>query len=92
MPRFLIEVPHAPTQAACDQAIKVFMDTGSHFFVNADWGCEDGVHKAWFIVDIESKEAARQILPPLFRDKASIIKLRKYSMADVPDIQSGRIR
>ena len=92
MPRFLIEVPHEATQAACDQAVKVFMQTGSHFFANADWGCDDGIHKAWFIVDIDSKEAARQILPPIFREHASIIKLRKYTIADVPDLQSGIIR
>ena len=41
MTRYLIEVPHEGTKQACDQAIRVFMETGSHFVTNADWGCSD---------------------------------------------------
>ena len=63
MTRFLVEVPHEATKEACDQAIKSFLETGSHFFTNADWGCEDGEHKAWFIMEIDDRESVLQILP-----------------------------
>jgi len=85
MPRFLIEVPHEKKKEACERAIRVFLATGSHFLTNADWGCHDGEHKAWFVVDMESKEEARAILPPLFRQDAKIIALRKFTMADLDE-------
>ncbi len=83
MPRFLIEVPHGSNKEACDRAIEVFKNSGSHFVTNADWGCTDDVHKAWITVDLESKEQALSILPPLFRKDASIIVLEKYSAKDL---------
>jgi hypothetical protein len=80
MPRYLIEVEHENSKAACDRAVAAFLATGSHFMTNADWGCGDDVHKAWIIVDLDSKEQARSILPPLFREKARIIALQQFSL------------
>ena len=79
MPRFLIEVPHQPTQADCLRAIEVFLRTGSHFLTHADWGCADGEHKAWIILDVESKEAARSVVPPEFRREARIVGLNTFT-------------
>ena len=59
MTRFLIEVPHENKKETCDRAVRIFMETGSHFMTNAEWGCGDDVHKAWFIVDMDSKDEAR---------------------------------
>ena len=83
MTRFLIEVPHDNSKAACERAIRVFLETGSHFVSNADWGCRDDEHKAWIVVDMESKEEALAILPPLFRHEAKIIALEKFSRDDL---------
>ena len=82
MARYLIEVPHADDKESCNQAVKAFMETGSHFMTNADWGCGDGEHKAWFVVELDSKDQARTILPPLFRENAKIIELQRFSPAD----------
>ena len=87
MPRFLVEVTHDATKEACDQAIKSFLETGSHFFTNADWGCEDGEHKAWFILEIEDRESVLQILPPDSRRSAKIVGLRKFTANDIPELQ-----
>ncbi len=86
MPRFFVEVPHDPTQQACDVAIKSFMETGSHFMTNADWGCEDGEHKAWFVVDLEDKKSVLQIIPPIFRRSAKIVEVKKFTVQDLPEI------
>src|SRR5262249_60647670 len=61
--RFLIEVPHEGNLAACVRAVDVFLKSGSHFLSRADWGCKDGEHKAWVVVEVESKDDARHILP-----------------------------
>ena len=84
MTRFLIEVPHEGTKEACERAVQYFLMTGSHFMTNADWGCDDGEHKAWFILEIESKDAARSILPPEFRKDAKIVSLKKFTLSDIP--------
>ncbi len=70
MARFLIEVPHEAEEVACARVVEIFLKTGSHFVTHTDWGCMDGEHKAWLIVEVDSKEDARRILPPAFRAHA----------------------
>ena len=83
MTRYLIEVPHEGTKQACDQAIRVFMETGSHFVTNADWGCSDHVHKAWIFADLETKDQALSLLPPLFRRVATVVALERFGPEDL---------
>lgn len=44
MPKFLIEIPHEATTAACARVVEHFLRSGSHFLTHADWGCKDGDH------------------------------------------------
>ena len=83
MTRYLIEVPHADKKEACERAVRAFMETGSHFMTHADWGCSDDEHKAWITVELDSKEEARSILPPNFRQDAKIVALEQFSMDDL---------
>jgi hypothetical protein len=83
MAKFLIEVPHNEDQAACLRALEVFVSSGNHFLANAEWGCEDSEHKAWMIVDLESREQAIQILPSMYRDRAKVTKLFQITREDV---------
>ena len=87
MPRFLIEVAHEGTKRDCARAVDVFFRTGSHFLTHADWGCNDGEHKAWLIIDVASKDEARSVVPPEFRDRAKITGLNTFSRADLAAIQ-----
>jgi hypothetical protein len=82
MARFLIELEHEATEEACTLAIQTLLSTGSHFLTNAEWGCKDEEHKCWIIVDVDKKEEARAILPPIYRNEAKIIKLKRYTMDD----------
>jgi hypothetical protein len=88
MPKFLIEVPHEAEMLACARVVQVFLNTGSHFLTHADWGCMDGEHKAWIIVEVDSKEEARCILPPPFRAQAKIVGLNKFSIEEIHQILS----
>ncbi len=85
MNRYLIEVPHGPNKKDCDMAIKIFLQTGSHFLSHADWGCHDGEHKAWMIVDVENKEEARLIVPPIFRSVTKVTQLTNFTWKDIDD-------
>ncbi len=83
MSKYLIEVPHGADKASCDKAIQVFLQTGSHFLTHADWGCHDGVHKAWIMADFKDKEEALRILPALFRPAATVTKLENFTAKDL---------
>lgn len=85
MSKYLIEVAHEGTKDACMRTIKVFMDTGSHFLTHAEWGCMDGEHKAWMIVEVRDKAAARQILPSPYKVNAKITRLEQLSRKDLTE-------
>ncbi|MGE5245577.1 MAG: hypothetical protein ACM3SQ_15245 [Betaproteobacteria bacterium] len=85
MPRFLIEVPHESDTVSCARASKVLLESGSHFLTHADFGCTDGVHKAWIIVDVDGKDEARNMLPPAYRGQASIVQLNKFGLKELDD-------
>jgi hypothetical protein len=87
MARFLIEVTHEEDVIACTRAVEIFLKTGSHFLTNADWGCEDGDHRGWIIVEVDSKDKARAILPPAYRSQAKIVQLNKFSMEEIEEIR-----
>jgi len=47
----------------------------------------DGEHKAWIIVDVETKEDARAIVPPAYRSQARIVQLTTFSLAQVAELR-----
>jgi hypothetical protein len=89
MPRFLIEVPHEAERVACARVVQTFLSSGSHFLAQADWGCQDGHHSAWMIVDVDSKEDARAIVPPPLRSVARIVGLNTFTIDYIDDILKG---
>ncbi len=86
MPRFFIEVPHEEQLVACANAVKIFLESGSHFLTHADWGCKDGVHKAWFIAEVDSKEQARAIVPPAYRSRANVVQLNAFTLEEIDEL------
>ena len=85
MARFLIEVPHESDRVACTRAVQILLGSGSHFLTHADFGCFDGVHKAWIVVEVDSKEDTRSILPPVYRSQATIVELNKFTLKEMQD-------
>ena len=67
-------------------AIQILLRTGSHYLTNAQFGCRDGVHKGWVIVDVETREEARQIVPPAYRTQSRIVGLSRFSMEELDDM------
>jgi hypothetical protein len=86
MAKYLIEVPHEATKQACLHAIQTFLHTGSHFLTNADWGCKDNEHKAWFILDVKNKEQAKSIIPPAYRADAKVTLLSRFKREEIDEI------
>ncbi len=83
MDRYMVTVPHAADVVGCTGVVKIFLETGSHYLANADWGCEDGVHKAWLIVEAADREEARWIVPAPLRADARVVRLTKFSRDEI---------
>jgi hypothetical protein len=86
MPRFLIELSHEAEKVACARAVQALLSTGSHYLTNADYGCLDGDHRSWLIVEVDSKDEARGILPPMYRSQARIVQLNRFSIEEIDRI------
>ncbi|MEJ2705370.1 MAG: hypothetical protein P8Z79_23265 [Sedimentisphaerales bacterium] len=86
MARFLIEVPHEAEAKACALAVKILLSSGSHYLTHADFGCLDGEHRAWIIMEVDTKEQARAILPPVYRPHAKVVKLNKFSLEEIEEL------
>ena len=88
MPKFLVEVTHDAEQIACARVVKIFLASGSHYLSQAEWGCMDGEHRSWMIVDVEDKREALAIVPPLLRPATRVIGLNRFSLDQVDAILS----
>ncbi len=76
MSRFIIKSEH--TAEDCRQAVKHFREYHANFLTHFEWGCYDNDHTAYAIIDAESHEDAKMAVPPLFRNKATVIKLANF--------------
>jgi hypothetical protein len=86
MKRYLIESQH--TDANCEQVVKdVFAAGYLHHF---EWGCKDNDHTAWAIVDAESPEHARQLIPWYLREQARVVMLVRFDKADQEHTQKDK--
>jgi hypothetical protein len=86
MARFLIEVPHSAGREECARAVHFFLDTASHFMTRTEWGCRDGVHKGWTIVEADSKDDALKMVPLTFRAQAEVTGLNRFTMDEINEI------
>ena len=79
MPRFMIQLPHEGTRAACIRAILAIEKHGSHLLTNMDWGCKAGTHTGWVIVEVGNRQEALQLVPPEARQIAVIVELNRFT-------------
>ena len=83
MSKYLIEIPHSGGKIDCLRSVAILLSSGSHFLTNADWGCLDGEHKAWFFMEAKSKDEVLRIVPPAYRKDAKISQLNKFRLEDI---------
>lgn len=86
MEKFLVEVTHSDDKVECLRTIQIFLSSGSHFLTHADWGCLDGEHKAWFIIDVDSKQEALRIVPSYYQKNTKIVKLSRFNLREVENL------
>jgi hypothetical protein len=86
MPRFLIETSHTSEHDGCVRALDAVTKHGSHLMTHTEWGCEDGVHSGWLIVDLNDRRAALQLIPPQYRTSSRVVQIRPWSRADIEEM------
>jgi hypothetical protein len=79
MDRYIVISEH--TAEECRAAVKHFMLYHANFLTHFDWGCYDNDHSAYTVIEAESHASAKMSVPPLFRDKARVIKLTRFDPA-----------
>ena len=83
MDRYLVISNH--TAEECRMAVKHFQEQHAGFLTHFEWGCHDNDHNAYLILEAESHEHAKLVVPPLFRDKARVIKLEYFKPREAKD-------
>jgi hypothetical protein len=91
MSKYLIEIHHSADKMECLHAIAILLNSGSHLLTNADWGCYDEVHKAWFFMEADSKEEAMRIVPPAYRKDTVITGLNKFKLKEVEEMMKHHV-
>jgi len=86
MARFLLEVPHPAKTASCARAAKILLESGSHFLTHAEFGCGDGVHTAWIVVEVDDRSDARNMVPPAYRETARVVALNRFGLEELDTV------
>jgi len=85
MDKYIVESPH--TAGDCKKALKDVLSAGylSHF----DWGCLDGDHRGWVIIEAASAQEALMVVPVGYRPQAKVVKLTKFSREQLEKMHIG---
>lgn len=54
-----------------------------------DWGCKDGEHCGWAVIEADSASQALLVVPSLERGKAKAIKLTRFSPEEIRQMHQG---
>ena len=78
MDRYLVISPH--TAADCKDAVQQVLFAG--YITHFDWGCLDGDHTGWVIIEAQNAKEALMVVPAKQRHTARAIRLTKFTAED----------
>ena len=81
MDRYLVISPH--TSEDCRDAVQQVLFAG--YITHFDWGCKDGDHTGWVIVEAENGKEALMVVPAKQRHTARAVRLTKFTAADIEE-------
>ncbi|RPH28701.1 hypothetical protein EHM92_09910 [bacterium] len=79
MKRFLVISNHKAED--CNLALKETLAIG--YLTHYDWGCKDGVHTGWAILEAEDKAQALMSVPTFLRNQEMVVRLIKFDPAKI---------
>jgi hypothetical protein len=85
----MVEMSH--TQRECVWALKALLDGAPGFLDRFDWGCQDGEHVGWAIIEAENKFQAQELVPQILRAKTRILELRQFTPDQVRSLREAQV-
>ncbi len=79
MERFIVISPH--TAKDCAAVLKQMLYTG--YITHFEWGCADGEHTGWAILEAENPKEALLVVPPGQRPQAHVVRLNRFSPEEI---------
>jgi hypothetical protein len=79
MEKFIVISHH--TGSDCVRALKEVLAIG--YLTHFEWGCKDGAHTGWAILEAESKAQAMMSVPNFLRSQATVVQLTKFEPESV---------
>jgi hypothetical protein len=79
MNRFIVISHH--TGQDCVRALKEVHAIG--YLTHFAWGCKDGAHTGWAILEAENKAQAIMSVPMFLRDQATVVQLTTFEAEKV---------
>jgi hypothetical protein len=79
--RYLIEATHTP--ADCLAVLDTMAEQDKKLLAKTDWGCMSGDHTGYVVVEADSEQAARALLPEKMRASAKVIKVSKFTPKEI---------
>ena len=74
MKKFLVISNHSDND--CVNALKEVLAIG--YLHHFDWGCKDGVHTGWAMIEAEDKAQAMMSVPTFLRGQAQVVQLTRF--------------
>ncbi len=86
MIKYLISASHEPDQ--CLQALDAELAKGTDVLDRFVYGCREGDHTAYAVVDVANKSEALALVPDFLQDNACITRVDKFSPADIRSLHA----
>ena len=86
MARYLLTCPHTPEDCVPD--LDSILGHSQELLNRFEWGCTDGEHVGWAIVEAGNESVARMLLPVSIRQKASVRQVTKFTPQDIKNLHS----
>jgi hypothetical protein len=74
MNRYLVISDH--TAEDCVRALKETLAIG--YLTHFDWGCKDGAHTGWAVLEAETRSQAMLSVPTFLRGSAKVVQLTTF--------------
>ena len=81
MANFMIVSPH--TSQECLRALDETLAQGSDILAKYHFGCKNGDHTAYAMVEATSEREARRYVPDFLRSKTRIIQVAQFSPEEI---------
>lgn len=86
MALYLISSKHEPEE--CLRAMDEELKKGSEVLDKFYFGCKDGDHTAYALVDVKDKDEALSLVPDFLQEAACITRVYKFTPADIKSLHT----